>query len=436
MDKAADKEREFHFTGKDFEKIRQMIYDHAGIALTPQKHDMVYSRVARRLRANRLQSFAEYLVLLENDNGNEWEEFVNSLTTNLTSFFREAHHFPVLADLARKHPKGMTVWCSASSTGEEPYSIAMTLAEAYDTLTPPVRILASDLDTQVLAKAAAGVYPLDRVEKLAPAQLKRFFQKGTGSKEGYARVRQELRDLITFRQINLLEDGWPVRGPLDVIFCRNVMIYFDKATQRKILQRFAPLMAPHGLLFAGHSESFNNSADLFRLRGKTIYEPVHRLHAPAHPAPRTSRAHPAPTAPQEKTMNQETIALVQESWKKVAAIAPQAAELFYQNLFAADPNLKPLFRGNMEEQGRKLMQMIGAAVGKLKDLDSLVPILQGLGKRHVGYGVKDSHYQTVGGALVKTLGQGLGEDFTPEVKAAWITTYGVMADVMIAASKA
>lgn len=133
-------------------------------------------------------------------------------------------------------------------------------------------------------------------------------------------------------------------------------------------------------------------------------------------------------------MNQNTVLLVQESWKKVAAIAPQAAELFYQNLFVADPSLKSLFKGDMTEQGKKLMQMIDAAVGKLNDLETLVPILQSLGVRHDGYGVKEEHYQTVGGALLKTLGQGLGEDFTPEVKEAWASVYGTMADVMISAS--
>ncbi|MBI3547104.1 MAG: hemin receptor [Gammaproteobacteria bacterium] len=134
-------------------------------------------------------------------------------------------------------------------------------------------------------------------------------------------------------------------------------------------------------------------------------------------------------------MNQETVALVQNSWKKVAVIAPQAANLFYQNLFAADPNLKPLFKGDMDKQGKELMQMIDAAVGKLNDLETLVPILQGLAQRHVGYGVQTAHYQTVGNALLRTLEQGLNGDFTPEVKAAWTKVYGVMADVMIAASK-
>ena len=135
-------------------------------------------------------------------------------------------------------------------------------------------------------------------------------------------------------------------------------------------------------------------------------------------------------------MNQQTVTLVQASWKKVAAIAPQAAELFYQNLFAADPALKPLFKGDMKEQGRKLMHMIDAAVGKLDDLDTLVPVLQDLARRHNGYGVKKKDYQTVGSALLKTLERGLGKDFTAEVKEAWASVYGVMAEVMIAASKA
>jgi len=271
---STDKEREFHYTGRDFERIRQLIHQHAGIALSDRKRDMVYSRVARRLRANAMGRFSDYLAMLEDDPGDEWEEFVNALTTNLTSFFREPHHFPVLAELARRHPHGFSVWCAAASTGEEPYSIAMTLADVFGTLTPPVRILATDLDTHVLARARASLYPLDRVEKLPERQLKRYFQRGRGRNDGLARVRPELRQLVEFRQINLQAPCWQVEAPLDAIFCRNVMIYFDKPTQRRILERFVPLMAPHGLLFAGHSENFHNADDLFRPRGRTIYERV------------------------------------------------------------------------------------------------------------------------------------------------------------------
>lgn len=265
--------RDFAFTHADFERVRQLIYDYAGIALSQAKRDMVYSRLARRLRQAGLASFEAYLDLVESGDAAEVEAFTNALTTNLTAFFRESHHFPILAEhLSRAGAASpQTIWCSAASTGEEPYSIAMTAVEAFGSFDAPVRILASDVDTNVLAAAQAGVYTEDRIEKLDAQRLKRFFQRGSGANAGKVRVRDELRKLITFRRINLLEGGWPLRGPLDVIFCRNVMIYFDKATQLKILQRFAPLLHKDGLLFAGHSESFHNAAHLFRLRGKTVY---------------------------------------------------------------------------------------------------------------------------------------------------------------------
>ncbi|MDD2913976.1 MAG: chemotaxis protein CheR [Gallionella sp.] len=271
---SAGHDREFKFTTKDFEQVRQMIYEHAGISLNPSKQDMVYSRLARRLRATGINNFKDYLALLESNNEAEWEAFVNSLTTNLTSFFREPHHFPLLAEhvLKQKGKHPISLWCSAASTGEEPYTMAMTMVDAFGTFTPPVTIVATDLDTNVLAKAEAGVYPIERIEKLPDAVVKRFFLKGTGAQAGFVRVRPELRAMITFRQVNLLSDDWHIRGPLDAIFCRNVMIYFDKATQLKILERFAPLLQPDGLLFAGHSESFHNAGHVFTLRGKTVYE--------------------------------------------------------------------------------------------------------------------------------------------------------------------
>lgn len=271
-------EREFAFTPADFERVRKLIYQYAGIALSAAKQDMVYSRLARRLRATGLKTFAEYLALLEKGDRGEWEKFVNSLTTNLTSFFREPHHFPILAEHLKKiqNRPSIKIWCSAASTGEEPYSIAMTVVEAFGGFNVPVSIMASDLDTNVLNVAEKGVYPLDRVAKLSPEQMKRFFLKGSGAQEGHVCVRPELRRLISFQRVNLLEANWPVRGPLDVIFCRNVMIYFDKPTQHKILERFSPLMHEDGLLFAGHSESFLHAADLFRSQGKTVYELARR----------------------------------------------------------------------------------------------------------------------------------------------------------------
>lgn len=265
--------REFAFSASDFDRVRKLIYQYAGISLSPIKQDMVYSRLARRLRATGAKSFVEYLDALERGAPDEWERFVNSLTTNLTSFFREPHHFPIFAEhlkrLGSRRP--INVWCCAASTGEEPYSIAMTVAETLGAQAAQVSIMCSDLDTNVLATAERGVYPIERVEKLSTERLRRFFLKGTGTQEGMVAVRPEIRAMVKFQRINLLDPNWPIRGPLDVIFCRNVMIYFDKPTQYKILSRFAPLMQHDGLMFAGHSESFLHAADLFKSLGKTVY---------------------------------------------------------------------------------------------------------------------------------------------------------------------
>ena len=267
-------EHPFSFTDKDFERISKLIYSHAGISLSPAKKDMVYSRLVRRIRELGLDSFHAYLGLLENGEETEWELFINSLTTNLTSFFREEHHFHILHEHIneRRNKTPITLWCSASSTGEEPYSMAMTMVDLYESYHPPVKIYASDVDTNVLAKAREGIYTTDRLDKMPQRKIQRFFKKGVGANQGKVRVRQELRDMITFMHLNLLDDEWPLHGPLDAIFCRNVMIYFDKPTQYNILKKFVPLLKKDGLMFAGHSESFLHAADLFQLRGKTVYE--------------------------------------------------------------------------------------------------------------------------------------------------------------------
>jgi len=266
-------EREFEFTANDFAKIRKLIYQYAGISLSEAKSDMVYSRVGRRLRALDYGSFKSYLNFLESQQGaDELQEFTNALTTNLTSFFREEHHFPILANHLTTLQKPIRIWCSAASTGEEPYSIAMTACEAFGTLTPPVEIVATDIDTNVLKTASAGVYPMERVNKLSEKQRKTFFKKGAGANEGNVKVRSELRDLITYLPLNLLEDQWPIKDSFDAIFCRNVMIYFDKPTQSKILDRFTHLMTPQTLLFAGHSENFLYVSTAFQLLGKTVYQ--------------------------------------------------------------------------------------------------------------------------------------------------------------------
>ncbi|AUN94394.1 CheR family methyltransferase [Pseudazoarcus pumilus] len=264
--------REFAFSLEDFERIRKLIHDHVGIALTPAKQDMVYSRLTRRLRICGETTFAGYLARLERDRV-EWEAFVNSLTTNLTSFFRESHHFDLLTEQLRKIGSGrrIQIWCCAASTGEEPYSIAIAACEAFRSLAPPVSIIASDVNTDVLDVARRGHYEPDRVARMSPTRLQQYFQQEAG---GAWRIRPELQRLVSFRTINLLAPHWGLRGPLDAIFCRNVMIYFDKPTQYAILKRFAPLLAPDGALYAGHSESFQHASDLFRLVGRTVYRPV------------------------------------------------------------------------------------------------------------------------------------------------------------------
>lgn len=274
------RDREFVFTDQDFRRIRELIHAHAGISLHEGKADMVYSRIARRLRATELETFEDYLERLNQDE-DEWQHFVNSLTTNLTSFFREPHHFPILAEHLvnmrdRQRGQTLTLWSSACSTGEEPYSMAMTAIDAFGSWKPPVRILATDLDTNVLERAAAGVYETQRIEKMPESDVKRFFLRGRGNRAGQVRVRPELQSLVVFRPLNLLGPDWSVRGPLEAIFCRNVLIYFDKPTQYRLLSRFHPLLRPEGLLFVGHSESLTHAADLFRLRGKTVCVPVRR----------------------------------------------------------------------------------------------------------------------------------------------------------------
>lgn len=266
-------EREFEFTASDFARVRKLIYQRAGISLSEAKTDMVYSRIGRRLRTIGIDSFKDYLDLLEHDkNPDEWEAFTNSLTTNLTSFFREEHHFPILAEHLVQLKKPIRIWCSAASTGEEPYTIAMTACEAFNTLKPPVEIIATDIDTNVLSTASRGLYPMDRVAKLSLERKKRFFLKGSGASEGMVKVRKELQQLISFQQLNLLDDEYRLNEPFDVLFCRNVMIYFDKPTQANILEKFVPLMKPHALLFAGHSENFMYVSNALKLRGKTVYE--------------------------------------------------------------------------------------------------------------------------------------------------------------------
>ncbi|GGD33787.1 protein-glutamate O-methyltransferase CheR [Franconibacter pulveris 1160] len=255
-----------------FRRICQLIYQRAGIVLADHKRDMVYNRLVRRLRTLGLDDFGRYLSMLEaNANSAEWQAFINSLTTNLTAFFREAHHFPVLAEHARKRSGEYKVWSAAASTGEEPYSLAITLADTLGTAPGRWKVFASDIDTEVLQKAQSGIYRQEELKTLSPQQLQRYFMRGTGPHEGLVRVRGELANHVEFASLNLLDKQYNVPGPFDAIFCRNVMIYFDRETQEAILKRFVPLLKPGGLLFAGHSENFSNLSRDFWLRGQTVY---------------------------------------------------------------------------------------------------------------------------------------------------------------------
>ena len=259
---------------RDFATVRQLIADYAGIKLSPQKRNMVYNRLLRRLRARGLDSFGDYLQLVQREGSGEREAFVNALTTNLTAFFREPHHFELLLaraqERAQRRGAPMRCWSSACSTGEEAWSIAMVLREAHC----PGEVLGTDIDTEVLSIAQAGVYRMERTTTLPAERLKRHFLRGTGANEGLVSVRPELRAMARFAQLNLQSPAWPAMERFDVIFCRNVVIYFDREFQKKLLARLADLLPAGGLLMVGHSESFPAAHAGFRSVGRTAYERV------------------------------------------------------------------------------------------------------------------------------------------------------------------
>ncbi|WP_461482155.1 CheR family methyltransferase [Porticoccus sp.] len=269
---------EFKLTDRDFRFIAKRIAEHAGIVLSDAKRDLVYGRLMRRLRALKLTRFSQYCDLLAQDDGTEMEYFVNALTTNLTAFFREPHHFDYMqqellpALIRQKSSRTLRIWSAGCSTGEEPYSIAMAVAEVmpegWD-----IRILATDLDSSVVATGRQGIYPETRVQGMSQARLKRWFYRGKGARAGMVKVVPELADMVAFKQLNLLSD-WPLKGSFDIIFCRNVVIYFDKATQSVLFDRYANQLQQRGHLFIGHSETLYKVCDRFSLLGNTIYQRV------------------------------------------------------------------------------------------------------------------------------------------------------------------
>ena len=268
--------REFEFTDADFQRIRSLVRNSIGIALAESKRELVYGRLVRRVRQLGLASFTQYLARLEDGTDGELEQFCNAITTNLTAFFRERHHFEFLArellpQLLQTNAasRRIRIWSAGCSTGEEPYSIAMVVRETLGELAGwDLRILATDVDSSVLAQAAAGVYEAERVERLERERRSRWFVAAPG-RQGYE-IQPALRRLIAFRRLNLIEP-WPMRGPFDVIFCRNVIIYFDKETQRDIIGRMAGLQRAGDHLILGHSESLLSVTDRYGLEGQTIH---------------------------------------------------------------------------------------------------------------------------------------------------------------------
>ncbi|HLH98099.1 MAG TPA: protein-glutamate O-methyltransferase CheR [Xanthobacteraceae bacterium] len=276
---AADPLREFAFSKGDFEFLAGLAYKHAGISLSDSKRNLVYSRLSRRLRALGLSSFGEYRQYLESSGGDEVERFINSISTNHTQFFREAHHFThfrkavheIFAEQDQKRsPRRLRVWSAGCSTGEEPYTIALVLRrELPEIARHDVKILATDIDTDVLAKASRGEYPAESLDNV-PDAFCRYFQPVPGSDGATLKVAHDVRALITFRQLNLMSH-WPMKGPFDAIFCRNVMIYFDAPTKSKLIDRLVRLIRPGGMLYIGHSESLLGTHAGLRLMGRTIY---------------------------------------------------------------------------------------------------------------------------------------------------------------------
>jgi chemotaxis protein methyltransferase CheR len=261
---------------REFAVLRELVYRLVGISLNDAKRTLVESRLQRRLRAHKFGSFVPYVKLLSSckDTDDEIRELINCITTNKTSFFREPHHFEFLAEnvLPRLRTGPVSIWSAGCSTGEEPYTIAMTtLDRAPSGSAGRMRIFASDIDTQVLATARQGVYPVDRLEGLDDDLLKRHFLRGTGAQEGLVRARPELQKLITFDPINLMGAHWQLPGPFDVIFCRNVIIYFDRPTQERLLERFALALKPGGYLILGHSENIHWKSSLFQALKHTVY---------------------------------------------------------------------------------------------------------------------------------------------------------------------
>ncbi len=270
---------EYTLSEREFARIKARVYSVAGIALSDAKRTLVVSRLSKILRALQLPSFDAYVDFLERSgSAKDGQDFINALTTNLTRFYREDHHFDHLRDyvgaLIAERPRGtrLRIWSAGCSTGQEPYTIGMDLLAAFPELKRwDFKILATDIDTAVLAKAAGGVYPESELNGLSPERARPFERTA-----GAIRIPANVRELVSFKPLNLI-GAWPMKGPFDAIFCRNVAIYFDKPTQGEMFGRFCKLLAPEGYLYIGHSENLGSGGEGFRLVGKTIYQSREKL---------------------------------------------------------------------------------------------------------------------------------------------------------------
>ncbi len=272
-------EREFAYSDQDFELLRKLVKEHTGINLSDHKQEMLYSRLARRLRALKMNSFADYYKMLKRDPGDELIQFVNAVTTNLTAFFREPHHFQFLEQKllpelisCKGHSRRLRIWSAGCASGEEPYSLAMVLRENMPA-DWDIKILATDLDSSMVERGKQGIYTLDRVQGISKTRMKTWFRKGSGIHEGKVQIAPELQSMVTFKTLNLMHN-WPMHGPMDIIFCRNVVIYFDKPTQKVLFDRFANLLDKNGHLFVGHSENLFQISTRFQLLQQTIYRRI------------------------------------------------------------------------------------------------------------------------------------------------------------------
>ena len=273
--------REFSFSDQHFKRLRRFITAHTGIVLSDAKKDLVYGRLSKRVRNQFAGSFDAFCDAIDNGDNEEREFLINAITTNLTAFFRENHHFEFLKqqlipELLRQNvsQRRIRIWSAGCSTGEEPYSIAMALREAVPDINRwDIKILATDLDANVIAHGREGIYSAARISELDKERSKKWFQRGTGANNGLVRIKQPLRDMVVFRRLNLLQP-WPMKGPFDAIFCRNVVIYFDKATQSQLFQRYADILVPGGHLFIGHSESLYKVSNRFAPLGHTVYRQI------------------------------------------------------------------------------------------------------------------------------------------------------------------